>query len=300
MRRMLTVVALVASSIVVGLAVAPGAVHALPAGFTDTAVANPGGNPLNEPTTIVALPDTRALILEKGGHVRVLSYSGVILSDDALTLNVCTGSEMGLIGAAADPDFALNGYVYLYYTTGANCASNTGRFNRVSRFVMSGDSILAASETVLLTNIAAYGGNHDGGALEVGQDGLLYVGVGDSGTNPRAPHGGASANTAATDMSVLNGKIVRITTSGGIPADNPFANAPNGVSCASAGTTAAVTSVCQEIYAWGLRNPYRTAFDPNAAPPGSSLTTLVKIRGRKSTTVVLVATMAGTVARLLA
>lgn len=264
MRRTLSVVALTASSIVVGLTASPATVHALPAGFTDTVVANPGGNPLSQPTTIVALPGARALILEKGGHVRVLLANGLISPDDALTLNVCTGSEMGLIGAAVDPNFALNGYVYLYYTTGANCASSTGRFNRVSRFVMSGDSISAASETVLLTNIAAYGGNHDGGALEVGQDGYLYVGVGDSGINPRAPHGGASANTAATDMSLLNGKIVRITTTGGIPADNPFANAPNGVSCAAAGTTTAITSACQEIYAWGLRNPYRTAFDPNA------------------------------------
>lgn len=264
MRRLFAVVAVVAvglSSLAMGIGVGPSRVAAIPPGFTDTVVPNPPSNPLDQPTTIISMNGGRAMILEKTGHVRLLLADGTISANDALTLAVCTGSEMGLLGAALDPAFGANGYVYLYYShSTGDCASQTGRANRVSRFTMGGETINPASEVVLLDNIAAYGGNHDGGDLEVGQDGYLYVSIGDAGQNPRAPHTG----TAASDLSLLNGKIVRITTTGGVPTDNPFAADPNGVSCATAGTAAPVNKRCIEIYSWGLRNPYRFAFDPNA------------------------------------
>lgn len=259
MRRILAVVAVAAASVTVGLSASVSSAAALPAGFSDTAVPNPSTNPLTSPTSITALPGGRALILEKGGAVRVLQADGTLWSSDALSLPVCSGSEMGLLGAAVDPGFILNGFVYLYYTRNAgNCSGATGRFNRVSRFTMSANTIIPASETVLLDNIAATGGNHDGGDLEVGQDGYLYVSIGDAGTNPRG-----LAGTAARDLSLLNGKIVRITTTGGVPADNPFVADPNAASCASAGTSVPTTKKCTEIFSYGLRNPYRFAFDPN-------------------------------------
>lgn len=259
MRRLLAVVTVTLSSLAVGLGVSPLPAAALPAGFADTVVPNPAGNALSGPTGIAPLAGGRALITEKSGTVRVLGSDGALVASDALALNVCAGSEMGLLGAAADPAFALNGYVYLYYTRNAgDCSSSTGRFNRVSRFTMSGNTIIQQSELVLLDNIAARGGNHNGGDLEVGQDGYLYVSVGDSGQNPRGTN-----DTAAEDPSLLNGKILRITTTGGIPPDNPFAGDANGVACATAGISTPTSKKCLEIYDVGLRNPYRLAFDTN-------------------------------------
>jgi glucose/arabinose dehydrogenase len=259
MRRVLTVVSLIASLSAVGVTLSPTPASALPAGFTDATIPNPPGNPLSSPTAIVALPGARALVLEKGGGVRVLLPNGALSPTDALNLSVCTGSEMGLLGAAVDPSFILNGYVYLYYTRdGGNCSSGTGRFNRVSRFTMSENTIDPASELVLIDNVAATGGNHDGGDLEVGNDGFLYVSIGDAGTNPRGQPG-----SAAQDLSLLNGKLLRILTTGGVPADNPFVGDPNAASCAGAGISAPTSVKCVEIFAYGLRNPFRFAFDPN-------------------------------------
>jgi hypothetical protein len=101
-------------------------------------------------------------------------------------------------------------------------------------------------------------GNHNGGDLHIGADGDLYVSVGDGGTNPRG-----NPDTAAEDKSLLNGKILRITLTGGVPADNPFVGQPNAQSCATAGTLAPTNAVCTEIYNYGLRNPFRIAFNPN-------------------------------------
>ena len=103
-------------------------------------------------------------------------------------------------------------------------------------------------------------GNHNGGDLHIGNDGDLYVSVGDGGTNPR----GAAGGSAAQDLSLLNGKILRITTTGGVPADNPFVGQPGrAVSARWPGIGAPTTAKCTEIYDYGLRNPYRFAFDPN-------------------------------------
>jgi glucose/arabinose dehydrogenase len=259
MRRILAVTVLAATSIAVGVNTFVSQVHASPAGFSDVLVADTPSNPLASPTSITAIPDGRALILEKGGAVRVLLSGGALSAADAVTLSVCTDSEEGLLGAAIDPNFATNGFVYLYYTHNAgNCASSTGRFNRVSRFTMTDNTISLASELVLLDNVNIPAGNHNGGNLEIGGDGDLYVSIGDGGTNPRG--GGSSA---AQDLSLLNGKIVRITLTGGVPADNPFVGQPGAVSCATAGITTPTTAKCTEIYAYGLRNPYRFAFDPN-------------------------------------
>jgi glucose/arabinose dehydrogenase len=247
------------------LAVAIGALpaamaDAFPAGLQDVELPTPAANSLSAPTAIVPILDSgRALVLEKGGAVRILQADGTMLTTDALALEVCTDSEEGLLGAAVDPGFASNGFVYLYYTHDAgNCASSTGRFNRVSRFKMIGNTLEAASELVLLDNMNIPAGNHNGGDLHVGNDGDLYVSVGDGGTNPRG-----SGPSAAQDLSLLNGKILRITPSGGVPVDNPFVGVSGAASCASAGISASISTKCTEIYDYGLRNPFRFAFDPN-------------------------------------
>jgi glucose/arabinose dehydrogenase len=254
--RRLTVLAVT----IAALAVLAPAAAAAPVGLVDTTLPTPAANPLSSPTAIAPILRTgRALVLEKGGHVRVLQADGTMLAGDALSLSVCTNSEEGLLGAAVDPGFATNGHVYLYYTRNAgNCASSTGRFNRVSRFTMTGDTIDPASELVLLDNMNIPAGNHNGGDLEIGHDGDLYVTVGDGGSNPRGTSG-----SAGQDRSLLNGKILRIATTGGVPADNPFVGAPGAMSCATTGISAPTTGVCTQIYDYGLRNPFRFAFDPN-------------------------------------
>ena len=218
--RALLVTLLVASALAIpaGALLAPTAASAVPAGFSDSLVAT-----VSSPTAVEQLDANRVVVLEKGGRVRIIR-SGTLLPTPALTRPVCAASEMGFLGFAVDPAFAANHHVYLYWTRqkGAKCV------NRVSRFTMTGDTINPASEVVLLDNIAGTEtesfGNHNGGDLEIPSDGYLYVSVGDSGSDPRNNSGSSGANDAGQDRSLLNGKILRITTLGAPVLGNPFYN----------------------------------------------------------------------------
>ncbi len=247
-RSLLGASALLTSSLATLAAVQPPAEAAAPpAGFTDTAIVN-----VDRATTVEWLPSDQIIVLEQqSGRVLVAEPGGDFAT--ALDISaVCTGSERGMLGFTHDPAFLGNGWVYVYYThaTGASCV------NRVSRFTMRGSTIDPASEVVLLDNIASTGGNHNGGDLDFGSDGFLYVGVGDAGQDPRSRSG---RNAAAQDLSLLNGKIVRITRTGQ-PAPG---NLAGDTRCATLGVSAPVTARCQEIFAVGLRNPYRFAFNRN-------------------------------------
>ena len=149
MRRILAVMVVAVTSLAITIDTSVSSVHALPPGFSDVTVPAPATNPLASLTAITAIPDGRALILEKDGAVRVLLGDGTLSAIDALNLSatVCKDAEEGLLGAAIDPNFGTNGFVYLYYSHNAgNCASVTGRFNRVSRFTMTNNTINPASE----------------------------------------------------------------------------------------------------------------------------------------------------------
>ncbi len=230
---------------------------ALPAEFAQTTVGSVSG-----PTAIEQLPDGRVVVLQQGGQVRIVQ-NGVVQPGTALSLSVCSGGERGLLGFTADPDITTNGFVYLYYTRTAS-ESPGGCVNRVSRFTLSGSTISPASEVVLIDNISSVNGNHNGGDLFVGADGFLYVGVGDAGRDPRGNSGSAGGNDAAQDLSLLNGKILRINRfTGEAPADNPLVG-QGAVACATRGNTPSTpTTPCAELYAWGLRNPWRIVLDPN-------------------------------------
>jgi glucose/arabinose dehydrogenase len=239
------------------IATAPIRPMALPFGFTDTPVASVDG-----PTTVKTMPDGTVAVLGKAGAVRFI-VNGVLSPTVALQLDLagCTNSERGLLGIAADPAYTTNGHLFLYYTQNRG----SGCVNRVARFTKTGATIAPTPDIVLLDNIPSTGGNHNGGDLEVGKDGFLYVAIGDAGTDPRGNSGSAGSNDAARDLSLLVGKIARIDRTTGAPAPgNPYLGAANATDCRTLGTAAATNAVCREIYASGLRNPYRIAFDPNA------------------------------------
>ena len=156
---------------------------------------------------------------------------------------------MGLLGVAVDPNFASNGFVYLYRTlNNGNCASSAGRFNQVVRVTIGpGDTVNPASLMVLVTGAQTDNGNHDGGCLRIGPDGKLYIGVGDTGLGDNQGGPGSSTNPYSQDLTVLMGKVLRINLDGTIPSDNPFVGqAPKR----------------PEIFAYGFRNPFRFSFDP--------------------------------------
>jgi glucose/arabinose dehydrogenase len=238
----------------------------VPAGFEDQAVAK-----VSAPTAFAFTPDGRILITSKRGALRVYR-NGALKAAPAIDLaaKLCEEKERGLLGVAVDPAFAANRFVYLYYTFKKHgvCDVNTARVpvNRLSRFVLRDDDVVdPASETVLLDNIASTDGIHNAGDVHFGRDGMLYVSVGDGGCDyllRSDPPDCGSRNPTARAENVLLGKVLRITPTGGIPADNPF-RGTDSARCNTGPTTSGKR--CQETFAWGLRNPYRLAFDPNAA-----------------------------------
>lgn len=243
----------------------------LPPGFVDEVVVSG----LFLPKAMAFTPDGRMLIVERGSasstdeniaSVRVFK-NGSLLAQRALTLNVCGNGERGLLGIAVDPNFATNGYVYLYYSrqssSGSTCGQNswpgsTGPRNRVSRFTMSGDTISPASEVILIDNIATNVGVHNAGDLHFGADGYLYISVGDSGMTP----------SPASSTSNLMGKILRILPNAGggySTSGNPFDNTGGAVLCGN--LTNNGSGPCKEIFAYGFRNPFRFAIKPGTSTP---------------------------------
>lgn len=211
------------------------------AGFDETLVVGS----LSLPTAVAFLPDGRMLVTEKGGALKLVT-SGV--ASTLVSIPVCPGSEMGLLGIAVDPSFASNGFIYLYRTNPVNgCGSATGRFNEVVRVTMVSNAINIASLSVLVTGIRTDNGNHDGGVLRIGPDGKLYVGVGDTGLGDNVGGPGSATNPYSQDQNALEGKILRLNLDGTIPADNPFVGQ---------------VGKREEIFAYGFRNPFRMGFDP--------------------------------------
>jgi glucose/arabinose dehydrogenase len=212
------------------------------AGFAETVFQGS----LTQPTAAAFLPDGRMLVTEKTGALKLTNGSTV---STLITIDVCSGSEMGLLGVAVDPSFGTNGFIYLYRTKDpGDCNSSTNRFNEVVRVTMAPDSTVnPLTLTVLVTGAQTDGGNHDGGCLRIGPDGKLYVGVGDTGLGDNQGGPGSSTNPYSQDLSVLMGKVLRLNLDGTAPADNPFVGQ---------------VGKRGEIFAYGFRNPFRFGFDP--------------------------------------
>lgn len=187
----------------------------------------------------------RVFVIEQKGKIRVFENNasaktaGIYLDIEA---KVSSEGEMGLLGLAFHPNFKQNGYFYVNYTKRKPLETVIARYQVMSAADM---KVEASSETILLKISQPYD-NHNGGKIAFGPDGFLYIALGDGGA------WGDQHNYAQNRASLL-GKILRIdvdkTEKGnyGIPADNPYVNNPEGFR--------------EEIYAYGLRNPWRFSFD---------------------------------------
>ncbi|WP_248841113.1 PQQ-dependent sugar dehydrogenase [Frankia sp. AgKG'84/4] len=160
---------------------------------------------LAAPWDIAFLPSGEALVSERdsGRILRVPAGGGRPTTMTTLP-GVLHQGESGLLGLAVSPTFARDQFVYAYYTTSSD--------NRIVRFRL--DGTRAEAPTPILTGLA-HGVIHNGGRIRFGPDGLLYVGVGDTGVR-----------TNAQNLASRNGKILRIRPDGTIPADNPFPGSP--------------------------------------------------------------------------
>jgi len=161
---------------------------------------------LTIPWSIDWLPDGTALFTERNGNLRAIQ-NGELIQEPLLTLGVGAG-EGGLLGVAVDPDFEQNNYIYLYYTYTEFITTS----NKVVRYQLT-DGVVT-EDKVLIDGIpgASY---HDGGRIQFGPDGKLYITTGEAG-NP----------DLAQDLNSLGGKILRINSDGTIPEDNPWENSP--------------------------------------------------------------------------
>ncbi len=187
----------------------------------------------------------RLFVLEQAGRIKVFDNDPAVKNTQVyldIRDKVSDGGEMGLLGLAFDPNFKTNGYFYVNYTQRKPMQTVIARY-KVGKY--QDNKADAASETVLFTFSQPYD-NHNGGKLAFGPDGFLYISTGDGGA------WGDQHNYAQNRRSLL-GKILRIDVSKtekghyGIPADNPYVGNGEGYR--------------EEIYAYGLRNPWRFSFD---------------------------------------
>lgn len=180
----------------------------------------------------------RLFILEQPGRIRILQ-DGSLLPEAFLDISAQVGccGERGLLGLAFHPRYAENGYFYVNYT---DSLGNTV----IARFQAANpqDQRVDPSSQAILLNIEQPYRNHNGGAVVFGPDGYLYLGMGDGGSAGDPLNAGQSTNT-------LLGKILRIDIDAAqpyaVPPDNPFAGGGG----------------LAEIWAYGLRNPWRLSFD---------------------------------------
>ena len=198
---------------------------------------------LSAPTTITSTGvkgDTRLFVTEQAGHVRIVDSKGALSAPILdISSSVQNQGEMGLLGLAFHPKFASNHYIYVYYI-------NKTRQTVVARYELDPTTSMAkpASVKVLLTLQQVYT-NHKGGQLQFGPDGYLYIGIGDGGS-------GGDPDKHGQDLHTWFGKILRIDVDRGdpysIPTSNPYARSTD-------------KNIKPEIWASGLRNPWRFSFD---------------------------------------
>lgn len=192
-----------------------------------------------KPLEITYAGDDRLFVVEQGGIIKILNPDGTTNSNAFLNITgqVSTGNEQGLLGLAFHPDYASNGF---FYTNHTNTAGNT-IITRYSVDNSNPNLANASSETILLTIAQPYT-NHNGGTLKFGPDGYLYIGMGDGGSS-------GDPENRAQNVNELLGKMLRIDVNSGTPYGIPPTNPYVGIAGAD------------EIWAIGLRNPWKFSFD---------------------------------------
>jgi glucose/arabinose dehydrogenase len=221
---------------------APGGGGTLPASLK----ADPFVTGLSSPVFLTQpLNDGRIFVVEQGGTIRVIR-NGALQATPFLdiTTKVTSGGERGLFSVAFHPQYATNHFFYVYYTAQASGAIATGDIV-VERYTTMTTNPEAADPTtarLIITTAHSLQSNHNGGLVSFGLDGMLYAGFGDGG-------GGGDPYQTGQDPNALLGSLLRLDVSGNpytIPPSNPFVGQANKRG---------------EIWAKGLRNPWRYAFD---------------------------------------
>jgi glucose/arabinose dehydrogenase len=192
----------------------------------------------NQPVFVTSEPNDpdRLLVVQQAGMIE-LSDDGVVTPYLDLTGLVATGGERGLLSVAPAPDYATTGLLYVYYTR------SDGDL-QIDEFRASGGSVSLATRRPLLTIEHSRFANHNGGQLQFGPDGYLYIGTGDGG-------GAGDPLASGQNIETLLGKLLRIdpatggTTPYSIPDSNPFVGGAG----------------ADEVWSLGLRNPWRFSFD---------------------------------------
>jgi uncharacterized repeat protein (TIGR01451 family) len=198
--------------------------------------------------------DDRLFVNERAGRIKIVQANGTVLPTPFLDISGRVDSshtEEGLLGLVFHPDYVNNDYFYVNYT---NTSSGIRR-TRISRFEVNANVADPNSEEILLT-VTQPAGNHNAGDMHFGPDGFLYIPLGDGG-------GGGDPDNYAQNPNTLLGKVVRINVDSGsgsqadcsgqgtgnytVPLDNPYRDGSGGH--------------CDEIWALGLRNPWRSSFD---------------------------------------
>ena len=210
-----------------------------------------------DPMELAVAPDGRVFVAERGGALKVWDPA-TQTTTTAARLAVTTSFEDGLLGLTLDPDFASTGWVYLYYSPASEVVQ------RLSRFTMTGSTLDLGSEAVLLTvETDRDEGGHSGGSLTFAPDGTLFVATGDD-TDPfdsdgyapideRAGRASWDAQRTSGDPFDLRGKILRLR-----PLPDGTAEIPDGNLFPADGSQGR-----PEVYAMGVRNPFRLSVDPD-------------------------------------
>src|SRR5918998_4767892 len=216
---------------------------------------------LNEPVELAVLPDQRVLFIERRGDVNLYTpatrrYTRIATIPVSTKYNNGKDAEDGLLGLAADPNFATNGWIYMYYSPAGPDPKNV-----LARYTMRGDSLdLASAKIILEVPVQRDECCHTGGSIAFDAQGNLYVSTGDN-TNPfatgyapideRPNRSPWDAQKSSANTNDLRGKIIRIRPQADgsytIPEGNLF---PPGT-----------PRTRPEIYTMGHRNPYRIAVD---------------------------------------
>jgi glucose/arabinose dehydrogenase len=200
---------------------------------------------LVSPVELVNAKDgsNRLFVVEQSGRIRIVQNGSLLTTSflDIASGVISTGGERGLLGLAFHPNYAANGALYVFYTRIGDGALVVARILRSAANANLADASTRTEILVILHPLT----NHNGGRLAFGPDRYLYIATGDGG-------GGGDPEGNGQKLTTRLGKLLRIAVDGGagytIPAGNPFA----GQTCATA---------CPEIWAYGLRNPWKFSFD---------------------------------------